>query len=54
MDVLEAAEDLIDEGLEVGIGKWLARADDGSKITLHEFCEWSDCNGAGGVTDSPS
>lgn len=27
MDVLETAERLVDEGLEVGIGQWLAGAD---------------------------
>jgi hypothetical protein len=29
---------LIDEGLEMGVGKWLARADDGCQVALHELC----------------
>jgi hypothetical protein len=38
VNVFEAAEDLVDEGLEVGIGKRLARSDDSSQIALHELC----------------
>jgi hypothetical protein len=38
VDILEAAQDLVDEGLEVGIGKRLAGADNGSQIAFHELC----------------
>jgi hypothetical protein len=38
VDVLQAAQDLIDEGLEVGIGERLAGADNGREIALHELC----------------
>lgn len=37
VNVFETAENLVDEGLEVRIGQWLARADDSRKIALHEF-----------------
>ena len=37
VDVLETAENLVDEGLEVGVGQGLAAADDSCKITLHQF-----------------
>lgn len=37
VDVLEAAEDLVDEGLEVGVGERLAGADDGREVALHEL-----------------
>lgn len=37
VNVLQAAENLVDEGLEVGIRQWLARANDGRQVTLHEF-----------------
>lgn len=37
MDVLETAEDLVDEGLEVGVGQGLATADDGGQIALHQL-----------------
>ena len=37
VNVLETAENLVDEGLEVGVGQGLATADDSCKITLHEF-----------------
>src|SRR4051812_47936458 len=33
MDVLESAENLIDEGLKVSVCERLARADDGSQVT---------------------
>ena len=38
MDILQTAQNLIDEGLEMGVGKWLARADDGCQVALHELC----------------
>lgn len=38
VDVLETAENLVDEGLEVSVCKWLAGPDDGSKIALHQLC----------------
>ena len=38
VDVLEAAQDLVDEGLEVGVGEGLARPNNGGQIALHEFC----------------
>lgn len=38
VDVLETTEDLVDEGLEVGIGQRLAGADDRSQITFHQLC----------------
>lgn len=38
VDVLEAAEDLVNEGLEVGVGKRLARTDNGGQITFHQLC----------------
>jgi hypothetical protein len=37
VDVLESAEDLVDEGLEVGVGERLAGPDDGGEIALHQF-----------------
>ena len=37
MDILQPAEDLIDEGLEVCIGKWLSGPDDSSQITFHQL-----------------
>ena len=37
VDVLQAAQNLVDEGLEVGVGEGLARADDGGQIALHEL-----------------
>ena len=38
VDVLETAQDLVDEGLEVCIGQGLAGSDDGCQIAFHEFC----------------
>jgi hypothetical protein len=38
VDILETAEDLVDEGLEVSIGQWLPRSDDGRKIAFHQLC----------------
>lgn len=38
VDVLQTAQDLVDEGLEVGVGEGLAGADDGGQIALHELC----------------
>ena len=37
VDIFQAAEDLVDEGLEVGIGQWLARANNGRQIALHQL-----------------
>ena len=37
VDVLQATENLVDEGLEVGVGQRLARTNDGGKIALHEL-----------------
>ena len=37
VDVLETAEDLVNEGLEVRIGQGLTGADDSSKIALHKL-----------------
>lgn len=37
MDVLETAENLVDEGLEMGVGQRLPTTNDGSQITLHQF-----------------
>ena len=39
VDVLEAAENLVDEGLEVSVGKWLAGPDDSSEIAFHQLCK---------------
>lgn len=50
MDVLEPAENLVDEGLEVGVGQGLATADDSCKITLHEFLVQVDLVVAAGAT----
>jgi hypothetical protein len=38
VDVLQTAQDLVDEGLEVGVCKGLARADDGCQVAFHELC----------------
>jgi len=37
MNVLEAAQDLIDEGLEMSVGQRLAGPYDGCQIALHEL-----------------
>ena len=37
VNVFQATENLVDEGLEVGVGQRLARTNDGSKIALHEL-----------------
>lgn len=39
VDVLETAEDLVDKGLEVGIGQRLTGADDGRQIAFHQLCK---------------
>lgn len=39
VDVLQAAQNLVDEGLKVCIGEWLPRADDGCKVALHQLWE---------------
>ena len=38
MDVLEAAQNLVDERLEMGIGQRLAGTDDGCQVAFHELC----------------
>ena len=40
VDVLEAAQDLVDEGLEVSIGQGLAGPDDSRQITFHQLYWW--------------
>jgi hypothetical protein len=37
VDVLQSAQDLVDEGLEVGIGEGLSGSDNGCEIALHEL-----------------
>ena len=37
MNVLQTAEDLVDEGLEVCVCERLSGSDDGRKVTLHQF-----------------
>jgi hypothetical protein len=37
VDILETAEDLVNEGLEVGVGKRLAGTNNSSQITLHQL-----------------
>jgi hypothetical protein len=37
VNVLETAEDLVDERLEMGVGEWLPGSDDGSEVAFHEF-----------------
>jgi len=37
VDVLQTAQDLVDERLEVGVGEGLARADDGCEVAFHEL-----------------
>lgn len=37
VDVLEAAEDLVDERLEMCVGEGLAAADDSREIAFHQF-----------------
>ena len=39
MDVLEAAEDLIDKGLKVGVREGLAGPNNGCQITFHKLCQ---------------
>ena len=39
VDILETAQDLVDEGLEVGVGEGLAGSDNGSQIAFHELCQ---------------
>lgn len=38
MNVFQTAEDLVNERLEMGVGKRLAGTNDGSKIALHQLC----------------
>ena len=37
VNVLQAAENLVDERLEMGIGQRLAGSDDGSQVALHQL-----------------
>lgn len=37
VDVLEAAEDLVNKGLEVGICKWLAGTDNSRQVAFHQL-----------------
>lgn len=37
VDVLEAAEDLVNKGLEVGICKWLAGTNNSRQVALHQL-----------------
>jgi hypothetical protein len=37
VDVFQAAEDLVDKGLEMGVCEGLAGTDDGCQIALHEL-----------------
>lgn len=37
MDVFETAEDLVNEGLEMGVGEGLSGANDSGQIALHQF-----------------
>lgn len=39
VDVLETAQDLVDEGLEVGVGQGLAGSDNGRQVALHQLCK---------------
>lgn len=39
VNILQTAQDLINEGLEVRIGQGLARTDDSGQITFHQFCK---------------
>jgi hypothetical protein len=38
VDVLQTAQNLVYERLEMGVGQGLAGADDGRQITLHQLC----------------
>lgn len=38
VNVLEAAEDLVDERLEVGVGEGLAGTDNRREVALHQLC----------------
>lgn len=40
---LQATQDLVDEGLEMGISQWLAGSDDGGQVAFHEF--WHSISG---------
>lgn len=37
VDIFQAAKNLVDEGLEVSVGQWLAGTNDCRKIALHQF-----------------
>ena len=41
MNVLEAAQDLVDKRLEMCIGERLTRSNDSRQIALHELCALS-------------
>lgn len=38
VNIFKTAENLVNEGLEMGIGKRLAGTDNGSQIALHQLC----------------
>ena len=38
MDILQPAKNLVDEGLEMGIGQRLSGANNRGQITFHQFC----------------
>lgn len=38
VDVLQSAENLVDERLEMSVGQVLSGTDNGGKITLHQLC----------------
>ena len=42
VDVFETTQDLINEGLEVSVGKRLTRPDDSSQVAFHELCHRSE------------
>lgn len=39
VDVLQAAQDLVDEGLKMGIRQGLTGAYNGGQVAFHEFCD---------------
>ena len=41
VDILETAKNLVDEGLEVSIGKRLTGSDNSRQIALHQLCRFS-------------
>lgn len=39
MNILETAQDLVDKGLKVSVGKRLSRTNNCGKIAFHQLCE---------------